>query len=152
MAQTHWLLVSGLDNFRISKARGFDFAGMKSRHRKKAEKVRAGDTVFFYLTGVMSVGGLATVTGEYFESDEPIWTSKKAGEEYPFRFSIKPDIILEEDEFVKIADLVPALEYVKRWPEAHWRLAFQGNVHVFSDGDFELIKGALEGAEAKTPV
>jgi hypothetical protein len=38
----HWLLVSSPENFETSRARGFDLAGMKSRHRKKAESVREG--------------------------------------------------------------------------------------------------------------
>ena len=53
---THWLLVSSPENFEVSRARGFDIAGMKSRHRKKAETVAAGDTVLFYLVGLKAVG------------------------------------------------------------------------------------------------
>jgi hypothetical protein len=140
------MLVSGLENFRTSRARGFDLAAMKSRHRKKAEKVEAGDRVIFYVTGVMAIGGLATVTGPYFESSEPIWKGKKEGEDYPFRFPISPDVILDEERFVPVVELVEALEYTKRWPAEHWRLAFQGNVHVMNDHDFGLIEAAVKSA------
>jgi hypothetical protein len=144
---THWLLVSSQENFEVSRARGFDIAGMKSRHRKKAETVAAGDTVFFYMVGVQAVGGVAEVTGSYYEEHSHIWDSRKEGEEYPFRFPIKPLVILEKDQFVAMADLMPALEYPKRWPGAHWKLAFQGNVHKLSNDDFNIIKTALENAQ-----
>ena len=39
--------------------------------------------------------------------------------------------------------IVPHLEYVKRWPPQHWHLAFQGNVHLFSEEDFSFIEGEI---------
>ena len=60
----YWMLVSSAANFETSRARGFDLAGMKSRHRKKAEKVERGDRVLFYVTGLQCFGGAATATSE----------------------------------------------------------------------------------------
>ena len=45
---TNWLLVSSPDNFERSRARGFDVAGMKSRHRRKWERVVPGDRILLY--------------------------------------------------------------------------------------------------------
>lgn len=144
---THWLLVSSPENFEVSRARGFDIAGMKSRHRKKAETVKAGDTVFFYLVGIKSIGGMAEVTGPYFEDHDHIWDSRKEGEEYPFRFPIKPLVIITDpSEFVPVEDFVDALEYPKRWPRANWTLAFQGNVHKLNENDFNLLASAIKEA------
>jgi hypothetical protein len=144
---THWLLVSSPENFEVSRARGFDIAGMKSRHRKKAETVRTGDTVFFYLTGLKAIGGLAEVTGPYFEDDGHVWDSRKEGEEYPFRFPIKPvSIVTRRDDYVLVEDLVDALEYPRRWPRENWTLAFQGNVHKLSEHDFKILASAVTEA------
>jgi len=140
---TNWLLVSSADNFETSRARGFDIAGMKSRHRKKAERVTAGDRVVFYLVGVKAVGGLAEATGPSFEDDAHIWDSNKPGEEYPYRFPIKPLCLRDQGDCLPMETIVHALEYPKRWPAANWTLAFQGNVHVLSDADYELIAEAL---------
>ena len=146
-APTHWLLVSSPDNFETSRKRGFDIAGMKSRHRKKAETVKPGDTVFFYLVGVKAIGGLAEVTGTYFTDENHIWDSRKEAEEYPFRFPIKPlAIISAPADFVPVEDLVDALDYPKRWPRAHWTLAFQGNVHKLNEADFNILAGAVRDA------
>jgi hypothetical protein len=144
---THWLLVSSPENFEVSRARGFDIAGMKSRHRKKAETVKAGDTVFFYLTGIKAIGGFAEVTGLYYEDDSHVWDSRKDGEEYPFRFPIKPvAIVARPGDFVPVEDFVDALEYPRRWPRANWTLAFQGNVHKLSEHDFKILADAVKGA------
>lgn len=136
---TNWLLVSSVDNFETSRARGFDLAGMKSRHRKKAERVVPGDRVLFYLTVIKSIGGVAEVTGTYFEDSTPIWESNRPGEVYPFRFPIQIVKARSAGEYLALDDLVPTLEYPKRWPAKNWTLAFQGNVHVFSDEDFDKI-------------
>ncbi len=141
---THWLLVSSPENFEVSRARGFDIAGMKSRHRKKAETVAAGDTVLFYLVGRKAIGGWASVTGHYTEDDSHIWDSRKEGEEYPFRFPIEIQCALSPKNFVEVEPLIDALEYPKRWPRANWTLAFQGNVHRLSDHDHALIVSAIE--------
>ena len=126
----YWMLVSSLENFRLSRQHGFTIGGMKSRHRKKAEKVRPGDKVVYYLTGVQKLGGIAEATSEYFEDHSPLWESKKKGEDYPLRFSIKPVLILDEEEFLSAEAMARRMTYVKKWPAEHWRLAFQGNVHL----------------------
>ena len=143
-ARTNWLLVSSPENFETSRARGFDIAGMKSRHRKKAERVKPGDRVVYYLVGVKSIGGVSEVTGTYTEDNSHIWDSRKEGEEYPFRFPVRPLAIRDVGDYVPMLDLVPSLEYPKRWPAEHWTLAFQGNVHVLSDEDFEIIEHAVK--------
>lgn len=150
MSPTNWMLVSSPENFEISRRMGFTLAGMKSRHRKKAEKVTAGDRVIFYLTGVQAIGGIATVTGPYYEAHDDLWHSKKEGEGYPFRFPVQPYLILDPQDFVPVQALVPHMAYTKKWPEAHWRLAFQGNVHVLSDADYALIEGAVHNALTAT--
>ncbi|HLG71303.1 MAG TPA: EVE domain-containing protein [Chloroflexota bacterium] len=142
------MLVSGADNFEVSRAMGFTVAGMKERHRRKAERVQIGDRVLFYLTGIQRFGGTATVTDTYYEDrGNRIWESKKRGEyPYPWRFSIRPDVILTPDQFVSAESLLPELEWVKKWPASHWQLAFQGNVHVLSDQDFGVIEDAIKTA------
>ncbi len=144
-APQYWMLVSGPENFEVSRQRGFDLAAMKSRHRKKAERVRPGDRVLFYVTGRQAFGGTATVTGEYVEDHELIWKGKK-DDDYPFRFTITPDVILQPDQFVSALNVLDQLEYTRKWPREHWHLAFQGNVHTLPAADFDTIESALRGA------
>ncbi len=148
-----WIIVSSLDNWHRTAARGFSVQGMKSRHRKKAERMAPGDTIVYYVTGLKAFAGTATITSTYYEDDEPIWVSgnaKRAGEDYPFRVHIEPAIILDESEFVPAEGIARQMTYASKWPAEHWTLAFQGNVHEIPEEDFELIMTALTNASARS--
>lgn len=146
---TNWLLVSSAENFERNRDLGFRQAAMKSRHRRKWERVRPGDRVLFYVTGIKAIGGLCRVTGEPFESHERIWTSDShPAEDYPLRFPTEPVITLPPERFVPAEPLAREMTYARRWPASNWTLAFQGNVHELSDEDVELIVLALERAAA----
>lgn len=148
--KTHWMIVTSPDNFEQTRALGFTVQGIKSRHRKKAEKMQSGDRVVYYLTGLQSFGGTATITGSYYEDHRPIWRSRP-GEDYPWRFPITPAVIGAPDHYPRAEALLDQLEFVQRWPRAHWHLAFQGNVHVLPGHDFTVIEDALlQGLPAGT--
>jgi hypothetical protein len=148
-APKNWIIVSSVDNFHRTRDLEFTIQGIKSRHRKKAEQMRPGDRIMYYCTGVKAFAGIATITSTYFESDEKIWESgntKRAGEDYPFRVKIEPDLMLDDGDFVSAEPLARQMEYAKKWPAEHWTLAFQGNVHLVPEGDYELIRAAMEAA------
>jgi hypothetical protein len=124
---------------------------MKSRHIRKAEKVRPGDRVVYYATGLMAFAGCFTVTSPFYESHEPLFTSKKDGEDYPYRFSVQPDAVLPAGEFVPATTILSELEFAKKWPAANWHLAFQGNVHSLNERDFATIETSVRAAAALVP-
>ena len=150
--RAHWMLVSSAENFERSRARGFDIAAMKSRHGKKAAVVRPGDKVVYYLLGVMAFGGTAEVTGEAYYDEEPIWCSSREGETYPHRFPIRIEVAAPPGSYVPAVELAGAMRHTRKWPEAHWRLAFQGNVHRLPPEDYELIRQVIERRAAVTAV
>ena len=47
---------------------------------------------------------------------------------------------------VPAMSLVSKLRFVRKWPKAHWRLAFQGNLHELPREDFALIARAMAKA------
>ena len=141
-----WIVVGGPENFEIARARGFDMFGFKSTRRKEAGKMRPGDKLIFYLTGVMKFGGVATVTSAMYEDREKVFGSKKKpGEEYPYRVKTEPDLILQPAQYLDVRELAPAMQYTKKWPAEHWRLAFQGNLHLISREDHEMLVGEMRG-------
>ena len=144
---SYWIVVGSPENFRRTAERGFALQGIKSRHRKKAERMMPGDKIVYYLTGVKAFAGIATITSPYFESHERIWESgdpKKASEDYPFRVEIEPDLILTDDGLVPAEAIARRMEYVAKWPADNWTLAFQGNVHEIGEADYRLIQEAIE--------
>lgn len=150
----YWIIVGSPENFATTRARGFTIQGMKSRHRKKAEQMKPGDSIVYYITGIKAFGGIATVTSPYFEDHTLIWRStnkKRENEDYPFRVNIKPEVILDDGEFVPAEPVARAMKYVQKWPADNWTLAFQGNVHSIDEVDFQLIRDAIiEAARTAT--
>ena len=145
--RNHWIIVGSLENFRRTAERGFTVQGLKSRHRKKAERMTPGDKIVYYVTGLKVFAGIATITSPYFESHERIWESgdpKKAAEDYPFRVEIAPEAILAEEDFVPAEGVARQMHYVSKWPADNWTLAFQGNVHLIGEDDFRLVRAAIE--------
>lgn len=142
----YWIIVSSPENFARSREIGFTMQGIKSRHRKKAERMKPGDRIVYYLTGLKAFGGISTITSPYFESHDRIWASgdpKKQAEDYPYRVQTSPDLILEEGAYAAAEPIARQMAYVAKWPAANWTLAFQGNVHEIGEGDFDLIRDAL---------
>jgi hypothetical protein len=143
----YWIIVGSVDNFRRTAERGFTIQGMKSRHRKKAERMKAGDKIVYYLTGIKAFGAISTIGSPYFESHDRIWQSgdpKKEAEDYPFRVETTPDLVLDESDFVPAEGVARRMTYVSKWPAENWTLAFQGNVHEIGRDDYELIREAME--------
>jgi hypothetical protein len=155
----YWIIVSSIDNFRKTAELGFTMQGMKSRHRKKAERMSPGDKIVYYLTGLKVFAGISTIESPYFEGHDRIWASgdpQKAAEDYPYRVRISPDLILADDEFVAAEPVARQMVYVAKWPAANWTLAFQGNVHEIGEADYRRIRDAIAdrvpvGASVRSP-
>jgi len=171
------MIVTSPENYERTRKLRFTQQGVKSRHRRRAERMAPGDRVCWYLTGIQSFAATATITSPYFEGHEPIWVSdeekergaasprratrpalsvsrgaaarlSKTGDTYPWRFKIKKDHAVDPDRAIRAESLLGKLAHVKRWPKEHWRLAFQGNVHELDAADFGVIEEAIAAAGA----
>lgn len=140
------MIVSSLENFRRTRERGFSVQGIKSRHRRRAETMRPGDRLLFYVTGRMAFAAICTVTSGIFEDHSHLWRSARRDEDYPWRVHMRPDLVLDEQDWVPAKELAYRLEYVRKWPPEHWTLAFQGHLHQLPQKDFKLIEDALRSA------
>jgi hypothetical protein len=140
---TYWIIVGSPENFAKTRALGFSQQGLKSRHRKKAERMKPGDRIIYYVTGRKAFAGISAITSKYFESHDKIWGSndpKKAAEDYPFRVHTEPIYTLPDTDFVDAEPIARQMNYVAKWPAANWTLAFQGNVHEIGEEDYRLIE------------
>ncbi|MFN8594541.1 MAG: EVE domain-containing protein [Thermomicrobiales bacterium] len=142
----YWIIVGSPENFARTGELGYTVQGIKSRHRKKAERMKPGDKIVYYLTGRKAFGGVATIESPYYEDHAPIWKSgdpKKAAEDYPFRVRIAPDVILPVEDAIPAEPIARQMIYVSKWPAQNWTLAFQGNVHEIGESDYQLIRSAI---------
>ncbi len=142
-----WILTASPDNHAATAERGFGVIGLKERNRNRALEIEPGDEIVLYLTKVMRFVGATRVTGELFEDRETIWPGRPGKvDPYPWRFPTEPVVVLEEDEWVPAEELKRELEHVRKWPEEHWKLAFQGQIRPISDADAALLLDRLRTA------
>jgi hypothetical protein len=139
----YWMVVSSPENFRKTRDHGFSAQGIKARHRRRVEVMRAGDRLLYYITGRMAFAGTATLTSPMYEEHSMIWRSVRFEEDYPWRVRLRPDVVLDEPDWVPAKDLAYRLDYVRKWPPEHWTLAFQGHLHQLAQKDFKLIEDEL---------
>lgn len=139
-----WLVVTSPVNFEVTCGLGLVVQGFKGRHRGKALGIHAGDRLVYYLTGVGVFAASAHVKTDCFEEHTRIWNSPGHPEEmYPWRVGLAADLWPPRADCPKAMELVDRLEFVKRWPAAHWRLAFQGMLRGIPQADFDVIRCEL---------
>lgn len=145
MPGSHWMIVMTPENFEISRKRGFDLVGLKSRHRKKAERMALGDRILFYVAGSQVFPVTATVASTFYEDQTPIWVSaERRPDVAPWRVQVRADLTLQWYEYLDARQIAPRMLYVKRWAPEDWPLAFQGQIHLLSSQDFALIEHEMK--------
>lgn len=148
-----WILTGSPENFRATREHGFRLIGAKEGRRGMAEQIEPGDRIIFYLTRLQAFGAIVRVTGEMFEERTRLWPGKPGNADpYPWRFETEPVEVLSEDRFVPAVELAGELEHVRKWPAAHWHLAFQGQLRTVSEADARLLGERIHAAAAAPTV
>jgi len=138
------MFVEAPQNFEITREIEFSLFGMGAKYRRRAERMQPQDRVLFYITGARKWPASATITSTYFEDNSPLWHPTTRGESFQYRVKLKPDIVLDEEDYIDAMILGPRLDYVKRWAPENWPLAFWDRLHLLPQRDFRLIEGEME--------
>ena len=140
-----WIVVGSPQNFELLRERGFDLCAFKSSRRKQSSEMQPGDRLVYYLTGDVQFGGIVEVTGEMFEDSSDILLRSKAieGEEYPFRIATRPFVIPEPGDYIEVREITDLLEKTRKLGPKKLGMAFRGNLHRISDGDYQTIERLL---------
>jgi len=145
MPGSHWLITLSPENYAITRETHFSLLGLRSRHRKKAERVAVGDRVLYYVLTERIFPATATVTSAYFEDRHLIWVNhERRDDPFPYRVHTQANIVLEPGEGLDAEAIAPRLLYLKRWPPEQWFLALQGDVHLLSAQDFLLVEREMQ--------
>ncbi|MGC2373297.1 MAG: EVE domain-containing protein [Solirubrobacteraceae bacterium] len=144
-----WILTASPENHEATRAHGFSAIGIKERNRPRALQIEQGDRIVLYLTKVMAFAGSILVTGEMYEDRTKLWPGKPGkADAYPWRFPTRPELVLEEDQWVPAETLAAELEHTRKWPAEHWKLAFQGQLRTVSEADTKLLLERMGAAAA----
>ncbi len=143
------MVVQSLQNFEVSKDLGFTLHGLKSRQRRRAQRMEPNDRVLFYVSDLKKWTVTASITSKYFEDRNRLWETHDGREEFPFRVKLTPSIVLDEEDYIDALSLAPTLEYLKKWPPDKWPLAFFETLHLLPQRDFRLIESEMKRVKAK---
>ena len=143
MPRNFWMVTCNEENFNITRSMGFTIQGLKSEYRRKVQRVETDDRVLYYVLGIRRFAATATVTVPYEEVDTGIWHNEGSAS-WPYRIDIKPEVVLDEAQYIPAGLLAHRLDYIRRWPPENWYMAFQGNLHLLPKGDFFLIEEEMK--------
>src|SRR2546423_15430775 len=115
MPGSHWLITLSPENYAITHGQHFSLLGLRSRHRKKAERVALGDRVLYYVLNDRIFPATATVTSAYFEDRHPTWINpERKDDPFPYRVHTQPNLVLEAGRRRHGAALAPPLPHLQR--------------------------------------
>ena len=67
-----------------------------------------------------------------------------------FRVKLRPNIILDEPDYIDAMLLAPRLDYVRRWEPKDWPLAFFDRLHLLPQKGLQADRGR-DGAHPQKP-
>lgn len=86
-------------------AHGGKVTGFRESRWSAVQRMRPGDRLLCYLTGISRWIGLLEVTGNAFRGDEPIW----ADETFPSRINVQVLVDLTPETAIPVHDLADEL-------------------------------------------
>lgn len=143
MSTAYWLdLFTGTTWEEFLKAGGA-VSGHRESRWPTVQKIRQGDKLLCYLTGISRWIGLLEVTGEPYMDRTPIW----AEEDFPCRLPVKVLISLDPDTAIPVRLLSERLSYfAKGEGSMAWTGHFRGSPFREKEADALVVVEALEEA------
>lgn len=141
----HYITLFAPETYRRFTESARNVSGVRSRNRKAAERVRPGDVLIAYMTGVSRWVGLFEVTGRCYDDPTPLFSDKD--DPYSLRFPIETRIWLSPDQGLPIRD--PALWSKLSFTRQHqptsatWTNAVRTSLYKLEDGDAALLSARL---------
>src|SRR4051794_34157700 len=89
MAPQYWLDLFTYQTWQEFLAAGGTVSGFRENRWRTVQRMKLGDCLLCYLTGVSRWIGLLEVTGPAFQSDKPIWKDAKFSARIPVRIAAK---------------------------------------------------------------
>lgn len=141
--RTYWLdLFTGKTWEEFIKA-GAKVSGFRKRRQNLAKKIKPGDYLICYLTGVGRVIGVLEVKSECYFNDTQIWEDHT----FPCRFKVELLYKLDPLTSIPIKSLKDKLTIFKNLKSPHsWSGFFRGSPCKFKKEDGEIIVESIKNA------
>jgi hypothetical protein len=128
---------------------GGKVSGFRESRWKAVQKIKPGDYLLCYLTGVSRFIGILEVTSEPYKDTVPIWKDAV----FPCRMQVEIVIALTPETAVPIHNLRNELSIFQNLKSPHaWTGRLRGSPAKWKETDGEAILRALQEAEANPVV
>ena len=107
MPKNYWMFVQTPENFELSKELGFTLHGLRSRQRRRVQRMEPDDRVLYYVSGLRKWTATASIASRYFEDRKPIWKPDGDRDPFPYRVKLSPAIVLDEADYIDALLLAP---------------------------------------------
>ena len=126
------------------KAAGAEVSGYRESRWSTVQKIRVGDYLLCYLTGISRFIGILEVTGIAFKDWTPIWKD----EDFPCRLKVKVVAQLTPETAVPVLELRDRLTFFQGLTSPHaWTGHFRGSPAKWESADGEAVVQAILEAE-----
>jgi hypothetical protein len=146
--RTYWLDLFTGTTWREFLGAGGEISGFRERHWAAVQKLKRGDYLLCYLTGVSRWIAVLEVASEAFRSEEKIWEF----DVFPCRVGVRTVVALEPETAVPILSLRDRLSFFRdlKSPNA-WTGRVRSSLAKLSVEDGEAVLAALVEAH-RSPV
>jgi predicted RNA-binding protein len=147
-ARSYWLDLFTWTTWKEFLESGGDVSGFRERRQKTVQKIKTGDYLLCYLTGVSRFIGILEVTSPFYRDNSPIWKD----EDFPCRLKVKVVIKLEPETAVPVYQLKDQLTIFHNLKNPNaWTGHVRGSPAKWKSSDGEAVLNALLEAK-KNPV
>jgi hypothetical protein len=145
MARTYWLDLFSVETWQEFLDHGADVSGFNERRWPAVQRMKAGDYLLCYLTGVSRWVGILEVVGKPFQSSEPIWK----GQTYPSRIPVQTLVALKPEHGVPVLNMRDQLTVFRNLDNPNrWSGPFRGTPTRWKAEDGEVVLRAVREAQA----
>lgn len=129
---SYWLDLFTGRTWRNFIGSGAEISGFRERRWNTVQKIKPGDILLAYLTGVSRFIGLLEVISEPYKDDAPIWKD----EVFPCRIRVKPIITLEPETAIPVHSLKDKLSIFQNLVSLNaWTGWFRGSPYKWNNAD-----------------
>ncbi|MGD0765028.1 MAG: hypothetical protein ABR978_01825 [Dehalococcoidia bacterium] len=147
-SRNYWLNLFTGTTWNEFLAAGAKVSGFRERRWKTVQRIRQGDYLLCYLTGVSRLIGILEVTSGPFRDETTIWNDAV----FPCRLSVKAVVSLTPETAVPVMQLRDRLSVFRNLSNpVAWTGYFRGSPSKWTVSDGEAVLGALLDAK-RNPV
>ena len=141
--RNYWLdLFTGV-TWKEFLAAGANVSGFRESRWSTMQKIKRGDYLLCYLTGVSRFIGLLEVLSAPFKDSSPIWRD----EDFPCRLSVKQIAALTPETAVPVMELRDQLSMFRNMKSPiAWTGHFRGSPARWKDSDGQVVVNAITAA------